>query len=227
MKKLKLLGLVCVSGASIGVLAIQGCGRSSRSDSANSSSGNVGVANQDGVVVQSRAVFVVDTDPGATQSLTGTIPVTFSNSASSTMTLDVSKFKIPTITSDSLDFGLFALSALKDNNLSVCGTTGKLKCTTAMVRVYTTGTAGAGFYNAVGGYGAPMTAGLPSTPLLTVGLNVAGAAILQTMTIPASKNVLQLSDFTPVASYSLKGDFTNAGAGSYSTTIVVEYALSP
>jgi hypothetical protein len=151
-------------------------------------------------------------------------PVTVTNAAAVTMTLDNSNFTAPTITNDLLDFGYLALSALRDNSLRVCGPSGNTKCTKAFIRVYTTGVAGEGLYNAADGYGAPMTSSL-TTPL-SVGLGAANAAVMQSITIANSKRIVRLNDFTPTPNYNVKFDFTEAGAGDYSTTIVVEYGLS-
>jgi hypothetical protein len=69
-----------------------------------------------------------------------------------------------------------------------------------------------------------MTASLSSP--LTVGLGAANAAVMQTISIAATKRVVRLSDFSPMPNYNIKFDFTDAGAGDYSTTIVLEYGLS-
>ena len=90
-------------------------------------------------------------------------------------------------------------------------------------RTYTTGVAGAGIWNAADGYGAPLTTGSPAS---TIGLGTTGAVNVQSYTIPSNKNVLNLSDFTGSPKYTFAADFTNAGAGTYSTTLVIEYGLS-
>jgi hypothetical protein len=113
-----------------------------------------------------------------------------------------------------------------DNNLNVCGTNGHTHCGTALIRMYTTGQPGAGLYNTTDQFGAPITAG-PVTTLLPVGLGTSGAAVLQSISIPSHKHVVRLSDFSPAPNYAVQADFTDAGAGTYSTTLVVEYALAP
>ena len=198
---------------------------------ANPNSGN----QQDDVIVRSRAVFQISTDepsgavnllPGSAlyNALTGNIPITISNGSNSSMTISTSGISVPTNLIGLLDLGSISLSALYDNDLKKCGNNSNQKCGTALIRMYTTGTAGEGLYNAEDGYGAPITAG--QTTLSTVGLNVAGAAIMQSISIPNSKHVLNLSDF-PNHAYSLKVDFSNAGDGVYATNLVVEYALAP
>jgi len=182
----------------------------------------------DDYVVKARAEFHVTTDPSARPfraAAQATQPVTVALSPSTTMTLDNASFTTPTITNAVMDFGSLKIATLTDNNLKVCGAGGNQPCGTALVRVFTTGTTGAGIFNAADNFGAPLTATL-TTPL-SVGLLVANAAVMQTMTIPATKKVVRLSDFSPAPNYNFKADFTNAGAGSYSTTIVVEYALAP
>ena len=180
------------------------------------------------VVVRSRAVMELSANADGSATIraasSGSVPVTVTNAALTDMSIDTSNFKVPTVSNALLDFGSIALSTLTDNNLSVCGAGGNKKCGTALLRMYTTGTAKAGLYNAADDYGLPITATL-TTPL-TVGLSVANAAILQTLTIPSNKHVVRKADFSPAPSYDMKIDFTDAGVGSFTTTIVLEYALS-
>ncbi len=144
------------------------------------------------------------------------------------MTLDSHEWSVPTIQNAIVDFGFLAIGSLTDNNLHVCGPNGHSPCGTAVIRTYTTGTSGPGIWNGVDNYGAPITAALAGTPPIgNVGLDVAGAVVLQSVAIPPSKHILTLSDFAPTPRYNYKADFTNAGAGTYSTTIVVEYVLAP
>jgi hypothetical protein len=127
-----------------------------------------------------------------------------------------------------VDFGYLAISGLSDNNLRVCGAAGNERCGTAQIRMYTTGVAGAGIWNDADAWGAPITAALEGTEATgTVGLDVAGAVVLQSVAIPATTRVLRLSDITPAPRYNVKADFTDAGAGTYTTTLVLEYVLAP
>jgi len=154
-----------------------------------------------------------------------TQPVKVTVAPDTTLVLDNSKFVTPPMASALLDFGNLIISDLKDNNLKVCGASGKEKCGTAILRMYTTGVAGAGLYNAADAWGAPMTASL-TTPQ-SVGLDVAGAAVMQTYSIGANMRILKLKDLPTAPNYNIRFDFTDAGAGDYSTTIVIEYALAP
>jgi len=184
---------------------------------------------EDQVVVKARAEMVVTTDSAGRVMRANTSqnqPVTVTLGVATSMTLDNTAFVVPTITNASMDFGRLKISALTDNNLKVCGAGGTTACGTALIRLFTTGVAGAGIFNAADNFGAPLTGALTTTPL-NIGLLVANAATMQTITIPASKKVVRLSDFTPTPSYNIKADFTNAGSGTYTTTIVVEYALAP
>jgi len=88
------------------------------------------------------------------------------------------------------------------------------------------GADGAGLYNSADGYGAPISSGLQNSASYSIGLGPSGAATLQSFVIPANKNVLRLSDFSPTPVYQLAADFTNAGAGTYETTVVIEYLLA-
>ncbi|MEI6791192.1 MAG: hypothetical protein WCK42_08435, partial [Myxococcaceae bacterium] len=152
------------------------------------------------------------------------IPISVTNAASTSAAFSTTNFVVPSITSTVLSFGSISMTQLSDNNLAVCGSNGRTQCTGAQIRMYTTGVAGAGVYNASGGYGAPLSAG-QNTTLTTVGLNSANAASLQTATIASTIHVLGLSAFS-TPSYNVQADFSNAGTGSYSTTLVIEYVLT-
>ena len=153
------------------------------------------------------------------------VPVSVTNAVQTTMTIDTTAFNPPAITNTVVDFGTIKVSGLTDNDLKVCGAAGNTKCGTAILRVYTSGAAGSGLYNAAEAYGVPMTASL-TTPL-NIGLGQAAAAVMQTFTIAATTHVVKLSDFTPTPNYGIKVDFTDAGSGTFATTLVIEYALAP
>jgi hypothetical protein len=143
------------------------------------------------------------------------------------MSVDSSEWIMPTVSNNVVDFGFLAISGLTDNNLRVCGN-GRQRCTSAQIRMYTTGVNGAGVWNEEDQWGAPITASLAGTePTGTVGLDVAGAAVLQSVAIPANMRILRLADFVPAPRYNVKADFTEAGAGTYTTTVVLEYVLVP
>lgn len=144
-----------------------------------------------------------------------------------TMAMSNTNFITPTISNAVLNFGHLDITSLQDNDLKHCGGGGNSKCNTALFRIYTTGAAGAGFWNSTDVYGAPMTGGLNGGTLSTVGLNVAGALTVQTWIIPNNRHTVNLSDFAPVPNYEFKGDFTDAGAGTYATTVTIEFALAP
>jgi len=193
----------------------------------------VGVTDEAGVVVRSRALLNVELGSSpvnpkwAALAISTPTSITVVNAAAVSMAVDASQFVAPVISNTLLDFGLLKISDLFDNQLKVCGTSGKEKCGTALIRVYTTGQAGAGIFNALDNFGAPITAGIPGSSLLPVGLDIAGAAEVHRFLIPGNKHVLRLSDLSPAPDYQILADFTNAGAGTYSTTIVLEYALAP
>lgn len=176
----------------------------------------------DDVKVKARAVIPFGT-------VNGSEPVTVTLGASTTGTFDNSGFVLPTMSNAVLQFGNLKFTALSDNDVDSCGAGGNQHCGTALFRMYTipepTQTS-PGFWNSVISYGAPISAGLPNTTFLPVGLNVAGAAILETYSIPASQHVVSFSDFSPAPTFEIEGDFTAAGAGLYNTTIVLEYATT-
>lgn len=138
--------------------------------------------------------------------------------------INTSQFVIPSMTNDLLDFGSIAVSDLFTNRLKLCGPNGNQKCNKALIRVYTSGTAGPGFWND-DGYGVELSAGLPGQ-LQIVGLGQNNAITIHQYIIPSNRNSVRLSDFNPSPIFKFMGDFTDAGAGTYSTTIVLELALS-
>lgn len=175
------------------------------------------------VVVRARAEISVTTSE-RTMRASVSQPVTVTNAAAVDMTLDNSAFVPPTISNSVMNFGDIAIGSLLDNDLKVCGPSQNQKCNTALIRVFTSGSSGTGLFNEIDGYGVPLTSML--TTALTVGLGAANAAVMQTLSIPANKRVIRLSDFTPAPVYQIHADFTDAGAGTFSTTIVIEYALT-
>ncbi len=219
------------------VFALAGCGNKRAVPSYLPPVGEPIVENPMGeIVIKSRGSFDVATSADSfakrfslisnAVAATGSQGVTIVNATAVSFELDKTGFVVPAVSNAVLDFGNLAISKLQDNNLKVCGSNGKTKCTKAFLRIYTTGVAGAGIYNSDDQYGAPLSAQLSGSAVQTVGLDPAGAVVMQTYTIPSNKKVLRLSDFSPVPRYNVKSDFTDAGAGDYSTTIVVEYGLS-
>src|SRR4051794_40624654 len=86
-------------------------------------------------VVKSRATVPLKTLTAhgvSTLTLSPTQPIKVTNVPSTVMTLDATNFKAPTITNAPLDFGTLTVASLQDNNLRVCGTTGKDRCGIAM-----------------------------------------------------------------------------------------------
>jgi hypothetical protein len=154
-----------------------------------------------------------------------TIPISVINAPNSSMVVDSTAFVVPAVANAVLNFGTIKVTSLVDNNLNVCGASGTAACTNAVIRIYTTG-AGPGIFNAVGGYGMPIAAKVGTTALQNIGLTAANAAIVQTHAIPATQHAIHLSDFSLTPVYAISSDFTNAGAGTYSTTLVIEYGLN-
>lgn len=147
-------------------------------------------------------------------------PMTATVAANVRYTVDATNFVTPTPV-DLASYGTLDVTDLRDNDLRVCGAGGTSRCTTGYIRIYTSGSPGAGLWNAAGGYGVPIKTGTT-----TVGLGTGGAAVVKTAAI-GSANVLRLRDFTTASSLQVPvaADFTDAGAGSYSTTLVLEYGL--
>ncbi|MBS1963276.1 MAG: hypothetical protein JST04_13760 [Bdellovibrionales bacterium] len=190
----------------------------------------IGTPSADGVVVKSRAIVSVTPTAGGSAAkfaTSGSQAINVTNAASVSMTLSNQDWRVPTITNDVLDFGFLTVTDVKDNNLNVCGTNGNQHCGKAILRIYTTGKPGAGIWNSTDGYGMPIAAGLSGSTLGSVGLDAAGAYTLESVTLPNSKHTVKYSDFSPTPKFNVKSDFTEAGAGSYAATLVIEYALAP
>ncbi|MGZ3722725.1 MAG: hypothetical protein ACXVA9_07345 [Bdellovibrionales bacterium] len=214
----------------MGIAACQGNGNSN-SDSHASNPPPLGLQ-PDGVIVKSVfKIFITGDAKGIhltdVTGNPGNIPITVINGPDTEMTVSTAKVIVPPITSAPLTFGSLLLTNLTDNNLRGCGTNSHAHCGTAIIRVYTTGAPGAGFYNITDGYGMPITATPKGGTAMTVGLGAANSVVIQSLTIPNNQNVLRLADFSPAPEFEIKSDFSNAGAGTYSATIVVEYGLLP
>lgn len=188
----------------------------------------VGVPSPDGVVVMARASMHVTVGSSSLAKLSNfvlanayanTQPVTVVLAGSTIMQMSNVGFSVPAISNELLDFGNLAITEMRSNDLRKCGVNGNQKCSKALFRVYTTA-AGEGFWNTADAYGVPLLVND-----LTVGLNTTGAVVTHMIEL-GNKNVSRLSDFDEV-SFNIDGDFYNAGAGTYGTTIHVEFGLAP
>lgn len=221
-------------------LLLNGCGKEVEITNLLSSKlPPIGTPSLDGVIVRSRAFIPVDSSSASAfqkfmglitplaYALSGNQPISVSNSPSSSMTLSNAQWNVPVISNTVIDFGNLAVTDLLDNDTKQCGANGNKKCGIALIRMYTTGAGGAGVWNSVDSYGAPIIAHHAGAAQGTVGLDAAGAVTLQSYNIPNNQHAVHETDFAPSPIYNVKADFTNAGAGTYSTTLVVEYALAP
>jgi hypothetical protein len=219
-------------------LSLAGCGgASSPTSSVPPALPPIGRPQADQSVVHGRAVYAVSSEQQSTAmklfhhfvfanayAASGTATVSYTNAASTAFSLDVSGFAPTGFSGHVLSLGKVSVASLSDNNLKVCGSSSSKKCNQAVIRVYTLGTV-EGFVNTADNYGVPVYAGTlnPASP---VGLGSAGSVQVQTHSVGSSKNVMNLADF-PTPSYNVSSDFSNAGAGSYFMSFVVEYALLP
>ncbi len=154
--------------------------------------------------------------------------ISYNNPATTVgFTLNTSGLVAGSFTGNTLSFGNFAISGLDDNNLKVCPAAGEanggnVKCNKAKIRVYSaTGSVDGVFHNNTDNYDIPLTVGGTA-----VGVGVANAAYVQTYVIAANKNRLRVADLTAAtANFPVAMDFSNAGVGSYSATLIVEYVL--
>lgn len=225
-----------IAAAAISLSMLSGCGGADNGPAASNPLPPIDTPLPDNTVVHGQAVvFVSSTQETALFKLfnslmpsayasTGSVVVTYNNSASTNFTINANSLVAGAFTGNTLSLGSVSLATLDDNNLKVCNPGGNSKCTSAIIRVYNTGSL-AGFVNTADSYAAPVYAGTlnPSTAL---GLNSAGAVQVQTASISGSTHRLTISSF-PSPTYNVTSDFSNAGAGSYSMTFVVEYALAP
>jgi|GEM_PF-1223445 len=142
--------------------------------------------------------------------------------------IDGQNFNMPVVLeAERLSLGALVLSNYLDNDLRICGVTGRQKCSKLQIRLYTVEGEGQGLYNNVDAYGLPIEAGLSTAQPTVVGEGAQGAAVLQEVSIPANKNVLRLSDFSVAPVYQVAVDFSNAGRGSYAANLVIESLLLP
>ena len=175
-------------------------------------------------VVRSRVTIPISMGANSHEATAGQ-GIEIVNAATSSITLDASKFVIPTVSNAPLAFGSLSFATLFDNNLNVCGPANNQRCNTATIRLYTTG-AGPGIFNAADGYGMPLTFNTNAIADDVVGFGPENAITVQTLAIDPTHRTVRLSDFGTLAKYNFNSDFTDAGAGSFATTIVFEYVLS-
>lgn len=180
----------------------------------------------DGAIVRGRAEVTIAQSPKAFGSLKVTPPTTvvYTNASSVTFSINAATLAAGTLTNNVLSLGSVSVTALSDNDLKLCGTGGNQKCNNSGIRVYTTGTT-AGFVNTTDLYGVPLFVGTLN-PTTAIGLNATGAVYTATYAIPATTHKLNIVNF-PTPSYAVTSDFSNAGAGGYTATFVVEYVLLP
>lgn len=183
-----------------------------------------GAPSPEDVVIRARAVIRVHAGDRPT-ALQSSVPISIVNAANTSMALDTTGFVTPAVHDALLDFGFIGISSLMDNDLYVCGDSRKQKCKTALIRAYTIHPSGPGLYNAEKDYGVPVIMGLLNS-LTEVGWLSSSATVLQSVSIPQNKRVLRLNDFSPIPQYQVQSDFSNAGAGAFETTLLLEYGLS-
>lgn len=147
------------------------------------------------------------------------IPIEATVAANVRFDVDTSGFLEPSDPEEVESYGVLDISDLRDNDLSACGANQDERCTVAGIRVYTTGTPGAGLWNAEEGYGIPIL-----TDGNEIGLAGGGEQVVASFSIDR-RRVVRLADFNrgQGVSIPIDVDFTDAGAGTFATTLVVEY----
>lgn len=155
-------------------------------------------------------------------------PVSVIVSPSTEFDVDPSNFYIPGEPYDGvLDFGFFGVNRLRDNDLHGCGSP-SARCSKAGIRVYTKDAPGAGFWHSTDNYGLPIL-----TSGNVVGLGASNAAVVSLVNIGNTMHIIKLCHFTQTSCSQstaqfpvpISVDFSDAAAGSYSTTLVIEYFL--
>jgi len=134
LSNLKTKKFVLTAAMSVFALSMSGGGGS------GSGSGNVSQPKQSGqgselpFVLKSRSVFAVTMPSSSLLSIMSTstaVPISVVNAPNSSMTVDVSGFRAPSITNAVLKFGSIRITGLDDNNLTVCGTNCQTACLTS------------------------------------------------------------------------------------------------
>jgi len=135
--------------------------------------------------------------------------------------LAIDRFSAPEELIDVASYGFIDVVDLFDNSLRVCGESGREQCASASIHIFTSGTPEDGLWSEENGYGLPIL-----TDTNTVGLDPEGAVTVSQVDVSLLR-VLRMSNFTadgripiPIAV-----DFSDAGAGSYSSRLVIEYVL--
>ena len=163
--------------------------------------------------------------------------INYTSTATSTIGIDTAGLLTPTedASGEFIDLGALGLDSIKVNTLKVCGVSGRDKCTSAIIRMYTNDLGGAdtgfgGFVNTTDNYAeAPVTVTGTSGDVV-IGHTLSAANTLSSYTIPVADRKLILSDFTDntqLVSFPIIVDFSNAGAGAYEMSIEIEVAVGP
>jgi len=135
--------------------------------------------------------------------------------------VNADNFVTPPDPIDLESYGTLDVDRLRDNNLRVCGQNGDQKCQPEYIRIYTEGTPGPGLWNTAGQYGIPILSDASE-----VGLDPANAYVVGTFQIGA-RRVVRLRNFADPGPLLIpvSVDFSDAGAGEYASTLVIEYCL--
>jgi alpha-tubulin suppressor-like RCC1 family protein len=135
-------------------------------------------------------------------------------------------FSTTTLNGNLTNFLTLNIATLFDNDLFACGGT---KCTTAVIRVYTTSVnAGPGLYNVVANQSIPLyvTGGTLSTAT-NVPYNSTTGQVVDSQPIIASQQVVSLANsFFNSSNYVFTANLATAAAGTFKAHIVVEYDLA-
>lgn len=183
------------------------------------------VTQQEPITVRASTTWDIKSEDGVAWLVpaSGTTVINSVISASVEFTLSGTNFISPLVPGTGVtSYGYLRLTHLRDNDLEVCGLGGDEQCTTAAIRIYTTGP-GPGFYNSEKAATLPIT----TTSSVNVGFGPENATQLASVDVSAD-DVLNLVEMTGGPTFlkiPISINFTEAPAGSYTTTLVVEYVL--
>jgi hypothetical protein len=150
--------------------------------------------------------------------------ITVTNSGNTIFEINKSQQSLTYNTSNGNLTSFLTLDVIKltDNSLFVCGNNSK--CDLGLIRMYTTGTPG--LYNSATAQSIPLLVSSPySSTNMSVGTE-SNHTTVQQFAIAGSEVAVSLADLIPNSNYVLSSDFTQAGAGTYTAHVVVEYVLT-
>lgn len=155
------------------------------------------------------------------------VSISVVNNATATMTLSPWSnpgAQTPTQNTTTIQLGSIGVATLFDNDLNHCPANANNHCNTAGFAAYMQTTAG--LVNTVDATEVmPILLSGPLTVLTALSTTSPGL-FLQSISVAANKHTVKLTDFSPVPSYPVYGDFSLVGAGTYNGTLTIVYFIA-